>query len=318
MPRCATRPASPATVSRGRGESVPQPAGFRLSGRLLIAGLALALLAVAGATPSRIVSTSPSITETLFALGLGPRVVGVSQYCRFPPEVAHLPKVGTFLEPDAERILALRPDLVFVNEVASDLGRRLVAMHVRAVEVHDGTIAGLFAAIRTIADATGAGPRGEVLIADLQARLADIHRRASARPRPSVLFIIGRRPGTLGDLVAVGPHSYIDALIDIAGGRNALSGSRLPEYPRISMETVLRLNPDVIVDTVDMGETAAERDARRAVNERLWAGYGELRAVKTHAVFADTTDALVVPGPRIAEAAEWLAGLLAPRPANQR
>src|SRR5215467_6179635 len=106
-------------------------------------GLAL-VASMAGATraqtpmPARIVSTSPSITETLFALGLGPEVVGVSQYCRFPPEVSRLPRVGTFLNPDAERIVALRPDLVFVNSVATSLAHRLEAMHTRAVEVNDG------------------------------------------------------------------------------------------------------------------------------------------------------------------------------------
>ena len=283
----------------------------------LIALLASAMNAQA---PARIVSTSPSITETLFALGLGPSVVGVSQYCRFPAEVARLPKVGTFLQPDTERIVALRPDLVFVNSVASNVAHRLESMHIRAVEVNDGAMNTVFEGIRTIAGAAGVAARGDALIADLQAKLDRI-RGASASAkrggprgdreiRPSVLFIIGRRAGSLADLVAVGPHSYIDSLIGIAGGRNVLSDPGLPQYPRISMETVLRLDPDVVVDTVDMGDTAAERDARRVVNGRLWAAYPQLRAVKADAVFADTTDALVVPGPRIVDAAAWLAGLL--------
>jgi iron complex transport system substrate-binding protein len=128
-----------------------------------------------------------------------------------------------------------------------------------------------------------------------------------------VLFVIGRRPGTLADLVAAGPRTYLDALIGIAGGRNVLETDRLPEYPRISMETVLRLDPDVIIDTVDMGDTAAERLARQTVNERLWAAYPSLRAVQSKRVYADTTDALVVPGPRIVDAAEWIAALIRPR-----
>jgi iron complex transport system substrate-binding protein len=125
-----------------------------------------------------------------------------------------------------------------------------------------------------------------------------------------VLFIIGRRPGTLTDLVAVGPGSYINDLIEIAGGANVLAIAGQPEYPRISMETVLRLDPDVIVDTVDMGETEAERVQRQPVNERLWQAYGSLTAVKTRRLHAVTTDALVIPGPRVVEAAEWVATLL--------
>ena len=90
-------------------------------------------------------------------------------------------------------------------------------------------------------------------------------------------------------------------MLDIAGQ---------PEYPRISMETVLRLDPEVIVDTVDMGETQAERRQRAPINERLWTAYGTLTAVKTGRLYAATTDALVVPGPRVVDAAEWVAALL--------
>jgi iron complex transport system substrate-binding protein len=273
----------------------------------------LATRAESQAVPSRIVSTSPSITETLFALGLGDRVVGVSQYCRFPPEVQNLPKVGTFLQPDAERIVALRPDLVVVHSVAGDLANRLSTMHVRVATVDVGTMASLFEAMRHIADAVGVPARGEALVADIQLKLDHVAHAAVAGPRPSVLFIIGRRPGTLADLVAAGPHTYLDALIAIAGGRNVLAADRLPEYPHISMESVLRLDPDVVVDTVDMGDTAAERLARQAVNERLWAAYGGLRAVKSRRLYADTTDALVVPGPRVVDAAEWIAALIRPR-----
>jgi iron complex transport system substrate-binding protein len=265
------------------------------------------------ATPARIVSTSPSITETLFALGLGDRVVGVSQYCRFPPEVQKLPKVGTFLQPDPERIVALLPDLVFIHRVAGTLATRLSAMHVRAVAVDEGTMASVFGAIRQIAEAAGVPTRGEGLAADIERRLDHVAHTAAAGRRPSVLFIIGRRPGTLADLVAAGPETYLDALIGIAGGRNVLGTDGLPEYPHISMETVLRLEPDVIVDTVDMGDTAAERRARQTLNQRLWAAYPGLRAVQSNRVYADTTDALVVPGPRIVDAAEWLAALIRPR-----
>jgi iron complex transport system substrate-binding protein len=265
------------------------------------------------ARPARIVSTSPSITETLFALGLGDRVVGVSQYCRFPPAVQKLPKVGTFLQPDPERIAALRPDLVFVHSVAADLTGRLSTMHIRAVAVDEGTMVSVFRAIQQIADAAGVPTRGETLVADIQRHLDRVAHAAPAGPRPSVLVIVGRRPGTLADLVAVGPHAYLDAIIGIAGGRNVLESDELPEYPHISMETVLRLDPEVIVDTVDMGDSEAERRARQTVNERLWAAYPGLQAVKSKRLYADTTDALVVPGPRVVDAAEWLAALIRPQ-----
>jgi iron complex transport system substrate-binding protein len=281
--------------------------------RFLVLVVLCAIAPAAGpraAGPARIVSTSPSITETLFALGLGDRVVGVSTYCRFPPQVAALPKVGSFLNPDAELIAGLRPDLVIVHEVGNGLDRRLTSLHLPFVIVDRGSLAGVFSSMRQIATAAGVAGRADGLIADVQQRLDAIRRAASTRPKRRVLFIIGRSPGRLADLVAVGPGSYIDELIGIAGATNVMAIAGQPEYPRISMETVLRLDPDVIVDTVDMGDTDAERRQRQPLNERLWSAYGMLTAVKTRRVHAATTDALVVPGPRVVDAAQWVASLL--------
>jgi iron complex transport system substrate-binding protein len=268
---------------------------------------------VQAAAPARIVSTSPSITETLFALGLGDRVVGVSTYCRFPPEVVKLPKVGTFLTPDAELIAGLRPDLVVVHELSAGIDRKLASLRIPFVVVDRGTLASVFSSIRQVATAAGVPGRADALVAEIERRLDAVRRAGRTAPRPTVLFIIGRSPGMLSDLVAVGPGSYINELIEIAGGKNVLAIKGQPEYPRISMETVLRLDPEVIVDTVDMGETEAERRPRQPINERLWSTYGALTAVKTRRLHAATTDALVVPGPRVVDAAEWVATLLRER-----
>jgi iron complex transport system substrate-binding protein len=285
-------------------------------GLVIISAVLPMVAVIRAATPSRIVSTSPSITETLFALGLGDRVVGVSEYCRFPPAVLKLPKVGTFLKPDAESIAGLRPDLVFVHELSSGIDRRLAALRIPFVVVDRGTLASVFSAILQIAQAAGEPARGDSLVADIERRLQQVRRGALDTARPRALFIIGRSPGTLTDLVAVGPGSYINDLIEIAGGRNVLAIQGQPEYPRISLETVLRLDPDVIVDTVDMGETEAERRLRQPINERLWSAYPTLTAVKHRRVHAATTDALVVPGPRVVDAAEWVASLLRARTAR--
>lgn len=265
---------------------------------------------VRAAAPARIVSTSPSITETLFALGLGDRVVGVSTYCRFPSEVVKLPKVGTFLTPDAEAIAGLRPDLVIVHELSTGIDRKLASLRIPFVVVDRGTLASVFSSIRQIATAAGTPGLSDALIANIERRLDVVRRAGNAAPHPRVLFIIGRSPGMLTDLVAVGPGSYINELIEIAGGTNVLAIKGQPEYPRIAMETVLRLDPDVIVDTVDMGETEPERRQRQPINERLWRAYPTLTAVKTRRLHAATTDALVIPAPRVVDAAEWVATLL--------
>jgi iron complex transport system substrate-binding protein len=210
-------------------------------------------------------------------------------------------------------IAGLRPDLVIVHELSTGIDRKLASLRIPFVVVDRGTLASVFSSIRQIATAAGTPGRADVLIADIERRLDAVHRAGNAAPHPSVLFIIGRSPGMLSDLVAVGPGSYINELIEIAGGRNVLAIKGQPEYPRISMETVLRLDPDVIVDTVDMGETEADRRLRQPINERLWSAYRTLTAVKTRRLHAATTDALVVPGPRVVDAAEWVATLLRER-----
>jgi iron complex transport system substrate-binding protein len=280
-----------------------------LGGALLIGERWIAATAPES-TPSRIVSTSPSITETLFALGLGSRVVGVSTYCRFPPEVAALPKVGTFLKPDAELIARLRPDLVVLSAKPTDLDRRLTTLHIPFVVVDRGTLASVFTSIQQVGAAAGVPARADMLVADLQQRLARIRERYALQPRPSVMLIVGRRPGTLSDIVAVGRDSYLNDLIEMAGGANVFGTTTSPAYPRISLETVIRLNPDVIIDTVNMGETDAERSRNRPANEALWRQYPAINAVQKGHVYSVTTDAVVVPGPRVVEATEWLATLI--------
>ena len=125
-----------------------------------------------------------------------------------------------------------------------------------------------------------------------------------------MLVVVSRSAGGLNDLVAVGRGSYLHELIGIAGGVNVLDDPGLPSYPRISMETVIRLAPDVIVDAADMGDTVEEHVRRQRVTEALWQRQTSVAAARTGGVHAVTSDAFVVPGPRMVEAAETLAGWL--------
>jgi iron complex transport system substrate-binding protein len=263
------------------------------------------------ADPARLVSTSPSITETLFALGLGDRVVGVSTYCRYPEPALRLPKVGSFMRPDAELIARLRPDLVIVHAGPHTVPQQLSALGVASITVDRGTLAGVYSSIRAIGAAAGVNDRAERLIAELESRLAAVRRAALAQSPRKVLVVVGRQPGTLGDLIAVGRGSYLNDLVKIAGGINVLDDARLPEYPRISMESVIRLDPDVIIDAGDMGETESEHRRREPTTLRLWRHQPHVRAAQAGAVHAVTSDAFVVPGPRVVDAAETIARWLA-------
>jgi iron complex transport system substrate-binding protein len=279
--------------------------------------LALLLTCAYGATigaqaPRRIISTSPSMTETLFALGVGDRVVAVSQFCRYPPQVAALPKIGTYLRPDVERMAQLRPDLVILHASAGGLARNLKAVRVPFISVDPAGLDSVFSSIRAIGVATGVPERAESLVGTIERRLSEIRKSVAGRRPQRVLLLVGRRPGTLSDLVAVSQGSYLSELLSIAGGVNVLSDPGLPEYPRISMETVIRLAPDVIIDAGDMEDRPNERPAREAATLALWKRQ-RVAAARTARVHVVLSDAFVIPGPRLVEATQtmalWLHGV---------
>lgn len=298
------------------GRELAAPTSVRrrafLGALLAVALGSLAATTAARAVPRRIVSTSPSITEVLFALGLGDHVTGVSQYCRYPPVVLALPKVGSFLKPDVEAIARLSPDLVLVHAKADGLEGRLSAVGLKFAAVDHGVgLEGVYASMAAIAKAANVPERGRALISEVRATLARIRDAARGKPtRPRVLLIVGRRPGTLSDIVAVGRKAYLGELIDIAGGVNVLADPALPEYPRISLESVIRLRPDVVIDTGDMGDTSEEHERNGRANLALWHAEPLLAVAGIKRIHAATTNALVVPGPRVVEATEWLRSLI--------
>ena len=156
---------------------------------------AIVLAFVAHAQPTRIVSTFPSVTETLFALGAGDRVVGVSNYCRFPPAVLSQPKVGSFSKPDTEKIALLRPDLVIIEKSATALAERLSALEIRHVDVKLGSLADIYSMIRDIGIAIGSPERADNLNESIRVRLDSFRAENEKGARPSVLIVLGRTPG---------------------------------------------------------------------------------------------------------------------------
>ena len=171
---------------------------------------------------------------------------------------------------------------------------------------------GVFAAIREIGTAAHVADRGERLVSELNAGLDRVKASVAGRPPRKILIVVGRRTGTLTDIIAVGPGSYLHDIAAVAGGSNVLASSKL-EYPRISMETVISLAPDVIVDVGEMGESPADSDRRRQITEGLWRGQTLVKAARDGGVHAVHDEAFVVPGPRIVEVARrmarWLHGV---------
>jgi len=257
------------------------------------------------------VSTSPGITECLFGLGLGDRVVGVTNYCMYPPEVRKLPKIGTWVTPNLEVILSLRPDLIVVQKTAVHDSNKFQSLKLRALDVRLDRIGDIFTTIEAIGEAAGVSGKARDLTGKIRAGLKEIEARVAGRPRTSTLFIVGRNPGSLEGLIAVGPQSYLDELVTASGGRNVLSDAKVP-YVKVLHEEVVARAPQVIVDIGEHADASAITVAQARAEIALWSRYATIPAVRDRRVHIVASEVFVVPGPRVLDCAQRLAALLHP------
>jgi iron complex transport system substrate-binding protein len=242
--------------------------------------------------PGRIISMAPNLTETLFALGAGDRVVGVTKFCDWPEAVDEIPEVGGFVDPNFEKILSLRPDLVVGTVGGGDprMAERLDEAGLPYAYWRMSSIPETLATIEGLADVVGASERGVQLVAEMREGLSP--RDPPPGGRPEVLFVLGRDP-----LVVAGPGSLLDELIARAGGTNAIE-SGAGTYPRLDIERVLALDPDIIMDA---SMTGRRRDAAS-----FWERYDSLTAVRDRGVVTFEDPVLLRPGPRLPRALELI------------
>jgi len=251
----------------------------------------------------RIVSLAPSMTETVFALGLQARLAGVTDHCDFPPEALALPKVGGGLTPSLERIVELKPDLVLATTL---LNRRetvdsLDRLGVPAFSARDPqTVDDVLLEITSVASALGASDQGAALVAELRARLAALDQALAGRAPRRVLFIVWHDP-----LITIGRNTFIADALRRAGGLSVIDVEQ--DWPRISLEEVVRLDPEVLVFASSHSEGVRQTFESLAARP-AWQG---LTAVKNRQ-YAIISDAVNRPAPRLLAAIEELARQLHP------
>jgi iron complex transport system substrate-binding protein len=244
-----------------------------------------------GPPARRIVVVTPSLAEIVFALGRGDRVVGVSDYCEHPPEAASKPKVGGLVNPNLERILALRPDLVLVDSDPVGLVGRLSAAGVRSLVLRSESLRDVDRAIDRIGGELGAAGAAGRLRRRIARDLDTVRARVAGRPRLRVLFVVDRRPGRIQDVYAIGRRSFLSEILEVAGGTNVVEADR-GAVP-LSTEALIAARADVIFDaTRDPAGTAPWRDLP------------SIPAVRTGRLVGARDSAVTIPGPRIPRAAE--------------
>jgi iron complex transport system substrate-binding protein len=267
--------------------------------------------------PGRILSLAPSITETLFAVGAGAQIVGVDAYSDYPAAARSLPRLGALLDPDLEAMLRLRPDLAILLPSQAETARALDAAGVSTLTVPHETLADVGRAVLAIGRRTGHAREAEALADSLHRELLDIRSSAAdSGRRLRVLFVVAREEGQLASFTAAGPRTYLDELIGLAGGDNALRDSPT-RYPQISAETALRLAPDLILEWTPSERPGDSREERQADNRRIaeWRTLIARPDAESPAVQVLHDDLWLRPGPRVVDALDLLRSLLE-RPAR--
>lgn len=236
----------------------------------------------------RIVSLAPAITETLFALGLAEQVVGVTQFCEWPPEASRKAKVGGFREVNLEAIARTKADMVILPRDMAHFKQSVEDLGIRVMLFDYSSLTSFLRDVRALGKATG---REEKALA-----LADSFERAmktkNAQNRPKILFVIlapdeCERPVT--EMTIIGSDAFYNELIGAAGGQNAYAGAT--PFPRISLEALISINPDIIV----IGAPGVRDTARL---EKRWREIGHLQGVKGNRLVILNDAGDTIPGPR--------------------
>jgi cobalamin transport system substrate-binding protein len=263
-----------------------------------------AFVALAQAQPRRIISIIPATTEMLFAMGAGDRVVAIGSYDKFPLEVEKLPRVGALLDPDVERIISLRPDLVVLYGTQQDLRAQLERAQIPYFPyVHKG-LPDISETIRALGARVGVGARANALAAKLEQQIQGVRAKVASRPRVKTLVVFGRERGTLRGIDASGGYGFLHDMLEAAGGINVLADIKT-QAVQMSTEMVLARAPEVIL------ELQYGRDNSRA-DLKPWDTLATVPAVRNKRVYLLQGEEFVVPGPRVAAATERLARTLHP------
>lgn len=251
--------------------------------------------------PVRIVSLAPSVTETLFALGAGEQIVGVTQFCDYPAEAQTKPKVG-YARPNLEALVALQPDLILAPQefIQRDVLAKLEHLKISVFVIDAKTIEDIVTHVTTVGRMLERTVAANDLTARIRQRVVEIKARTSVFAKRRVLYVLNSEP-----LMTVGPGSFIHQMIEVAGGVNVAAQSSVP-YPRISLEEVLKQDPEVILFPIGKAETVSDEE------QQTWRRWTTMSAVKQDRFANIPTDLVNRPGPRIGEGLDALARAIHP------
>ncbi len=254
--------------------------------------------------PERLISHVPGITEILFALGLGEKVVGVSDYCDYPEEAKLKEKVGGFWNPSVEKIVELRPDLVLTNGSDEQLVIQLDSLGIECMVLDPKDIDGIFSNIELLGRVAGVEGRARTLITDMKEDISRVVNQAKGAPGARVIYVIDATD--LNNPWTAGPGSFVDSFITMAGGEN-IAAKALAPWVQFSIEEVVSSDPEIIILPSKHGTTFTSSEELK--RHPAWR---ETTAVKQDRIYIIDGDLVDRPGPRFVQGLEEIARFIHP------
>ena len=271
-----------------------------------VLGLATALIwivEVAGqSAPRRIVSLVPAVTEMVFALGAGDRVVGVSNFDKFPPEVTKIAQVGALLDPNLDRILSLKPDLVVVYYSQTDLQTQLQRATVASFSYKHAGLADVTDTLRAVGARIGRAEQARAIATEIESKIAALRKRYASGARPKTLVVFGRENFALRGIYASGGRGFVHDMLTVAGGENVFADVDR-EAVQATTELILARRPEVIIE-LRADPMTAEAERKEVMT---WNQLASLPAVRAKRVHILTDPRTVIPGPRVVDGVEIIA-----------
>jgi iron complex transport system substrate-binding protein len=257
--------------------------------------------------PARIISLIPAVTEMLFAVGAGDQVIAVSSFDEYPPQVRRLERVGALLDPDLERILALKPELVVIYSSQADLRQQLERAGIATYTYKHAGLAGIVTTLRDVGARVGHEQQSARVIQEIERGMENVRRRVAGRPRPKTMLVFGREALEIRGVYASGGVGFLHEMLIAAGGEN-LFGDVQRESIQATSELILARRPEVILE-LRAGEIP---ESRQRDEIATWSRLTSLPAVRSDRVYFITDPRAVIPGPRVAEGTELIARALHP------
>jgi iron complex transport system substrate-binding protein len=255
----------------------------------------------------RIVCAAPSITEIVFALGVGDRVVGVSTFSTHPPEALILPKIGGLIDPNREKITSLEPDLLIIQGQNESLARFSEEHRIRLLSIKIDNMEDIWSAIHEIGQTLKVQGEASTLIQNIKTDLQRIKDQIKEHPPKKVFLTLGHTPGDLTGLMTTGPGTFLHELVSAAGGENIFADASAL-YPQISKESLIKRQPHIIIEAIPGGIP----QEKFKLLKKDWSQLPMLPAVKSGSIHYLTEDFLLIPGVRIALTVRRFAEIIHP------